>query len=252
MTCSFFHNVTSRIIRHLSDFVRMFASVRIALPFIFVFLVLLLSFGKASGAIVITPITQTQYNEAKADSATAFPSWIATFQAGATSAPDTEIRSEIIVKTSTLTTLGQYTWQNSRDDINDNVYVSYDISGNLNASAGTSSVFSVQPTVGFNTILVSLKDTATAVGGSDFINGIINSQNISNMSADEGFSYVRIDLNEDSPTFNLNGLFQGSMDSFNNDVFVQFEGVSIANVPEPSVLILALIGSVASLFVRKR
>lgn len=100
--------------------------------------------------------------------------------------------------------------------------------------------------------MVTLKDTATAVGGSDFVSGIINSQNISNMSADEGYSYVRIDLNEDSPTFNLNGIFQGSMDSFNNDVFVQFEGVSIASVPEPSTFVLALIGSVVSLFVRRR
>jgi len=248
------------VFRHPAAFFKQFVVGIVLSPVIlgvfWIIMVLLLSLGKASGAVVITSITETQYNDIKATTGTSV-SWTVIFNAGSSSTPNTESRTELVGKTPTQTTdlnAGQYNWLNSRNDINDTVNVVYDSSGNINFSAGTSSTLSVQPIIGFNTILVRLADSGTS--GSQFIAGSVDPQPFGfNMNAVGDYSYAKIEFNEDSPEFNLSGNFRSTFGASLDFVQIRFEGINFEGasppIPEPSVFLLSLIG-LYGLFRRQR
>ncbi len=203
--------------------------------------------GQASGATVMVPISESEYDNYKSSSVF---SWLVSFQAGAQGSPDTQQRSEVVLGTSTQTLYGQHQWNLVNTfDINESISISYDDStGNLYSVVGSDS-FNVQPNSGFNMILVRLADGSTA-NGTSFTGGVIGSTNIPSMSASGGYQYASIMLDSDSPSFNLNGQFESSFGANLDTTHVMFEGFT-SSVPEPSSLILCLTGSFIA-FRRKR
>lgn len=218
---------------------------------------LLLSLGKASGAIVITELTLVSKNAFVADPDNELTAW-AQIQAGNRSAlgGTTDADTEVFVNNLTAPVeKGQYTWNPGAmaNSISDSFIISYNSSiAELSVTPGSGTKKFLSLTQGFNTLLITIRDTST-IGATSF-NGSVGGDNFS-WSVDNGLKYYEISLGEDSPdvNFNVSSFVAGAAPSGGDVRFtVDFYDDMSASIPEPSSVILTLIGMIGSLFVRRR
>ncbi len=212
-----------------------------------------LSFGllaQASAAVVVTEISQSEYDDYVAENATA---WQAGFKYGDASSDVSTVYSDAeFFSSSNSLILGQFDWNFLIDEYYETEII-YDGSGNLSVTVGLNTIQS-QPVLGFNTILIKVVDSGSGISGTSYKNGIFGGDlgPIQDLVVDEGSIFYKVDLNLDSPEFTLTGDFFGDFSGASPDAGVTFTGINISSIPEPSISILGGVFILISLFRRVR
>lgn len=196
-------------------------------------------FTSAEAAVTVTDLTEAEYLNLVSTNTTA---WVARFQAGGTSG---QASHELSLSANTVVT-GEHVW-----NYPEQIQVRHDAAGNLYATAGLNTVAG-QPILSFDTILVKVYDIGNYWDGATFAGGSVSipngdSKTIRNMFASEDVDFLRIDLNENSPEFTIEG--QIALYGIGDTSHVEFTGI---NVPEPSTFIFSCIALAACLFNRNR
>lgn len=207
-----------------------------ALALVF-FLLLGVLWMPVKSAVVVSDLTAVQYNQTLSTSTV---SWKVEMIAGFPSLANNEV-----TLLSNITVGFPHVWS-----IPEQVEVSYDLSGNLTARAG-SNYSSVQPLQGFNAILVQIRNLSFSDEATELRSWSVDGTSIRNLFAENtqtGAGFDRVIVTGFDPQFFLTGSFFKGLDSVDRDSVITITGV---NIPEPTTLLLSLF-STTLFFVRRR
>lgn len=230
---------------------------RFKLTLIAVCTLLVLTGSKAFSALVWTSIDDTEFQNF-----TSYPlAWTVLMQGGGTGSIGQNATEIFVV--ANVGEAAQHAWS-----FPESITVSYDMAGNLDVSAGSTVVPSVQPTLAFNAIVVRVFDNTDVPGfsGGTSFSGITTSgvsvrdlfaESLNTLPAtDQIIVYDSNGLDIDN--FLLSGDL--SFDPFfgvSANAKLEIYGVNVPaggglSVPEPSSFLLLLLGSSLCLVHRKR
>lgn len=195
-------------------------------------------FTQVQSAVTVTDISQEQFTEYTTTNPVA---WQARFQPGSESGSQTY---QVYLSANTVE-YGTHTW-----DWPDTVSVSGDGAGNIYASVGSTTI-NVQPLLLFDVIVIRAVDDFSAFGNVSFDNGLYNTTSLRDMYANNGVDYLMIELGEENPVFSLAGDLDAAFTG-GSIGRIEFYGVNMPSVPEPSTALLMIPFFLLSMLRRSR
>jgi len=134
----------------------------------------------------------------------------------------------------------------------DQIAIDYDIAGNLNVRAG-STTLSVHPTTTFNMILIRVSDRTRFSTHTEFKDIAWGTLPLRNMFADDLGTFITDNdyqiIKEVGTTFALSGNFFRSLASVGNESQLEITGVWV--VPEPSTFVMFFLAT-SFFYIRRR
>jgi len=210
-------------------------------PFTLAVLLILLLLGflimPAKSAVVVSLPNTTDYNQLLLNSTTI---WDVVMIAGfsSTGTPEITVTANGVQST-------DHVWSYPEQ-----VEISYDIAGNLNVRAGSTTLYS-QPTGLFNAVLIQIGDRAF-FGPTELKASTFNGTNLPNLSADDNntgsFDYDQMEISGFGDTFQFDTSFYLNQSAAWNESSLWIKGI---NVPEPNAFVLPISSLILLLF-RKR